>query len=165
MGALGGDGGTLMLRGPEAAYPAIDGSHAWMKEKIGKDLAARFGSRVQTRRIVENAGWAALTNPLVGLQAAAADVAQPKWDYVLVSDQQSEAEYLAGRATSYTVLIRDNTLTKPQWNVMTRDDGKAFRYRFDSDENVAKRRADHEAERCRVLTPEPGIANKISWVN
>jgi uncharacterized protein (TIGR02594 family) len=131
------NGGRLMLRAPERVYPAIDGSYDWMKKQVEDALTQKFGARVP--------------EPILSEQELKGGPLQKpaSWDYVLVSDRTTEAEAQrfdkskpisdTNRAPSYVVVVRNNLLTRPEWNVVTRDGGGGeSRFSFDPGPDQAR---------------------------
>lgn len=140
------NGGRLMLRAPETAYPAVDGSHGWMKKQIETDLTVRLGKRMSD-----------VGGPLTDDEMKNGLKPLANWEYSIVSDRQTDAEAQAGRAPTYQILIRDNRLTNPKWDVVKAGDGRAMRYGFDPGPDQAKSSANFEAERQRILQAQEGM--------
>jgi hypothetical protein len=134
------NGGKLMLRAPETAYPAINGTHDWMKTQLETDLSTQLGARFENE-----AGAAA------------------NWDYNVVSDRRTESEAQAGRPPSYVVVVTDRRTGKS--DVVRREDGTEMRYAWDAGPEQEKARIDFAAERQRVLNPPKGIARNMPGIN
>lgn len=86
------NGGRLMQRAPETAYPAVGGSHEWIRAQLEADIAQRLGPRVQF--------------------SAAADARVKAWDALLVADRISEGEAQAGKPVSYQVVVTNHLTGK-----------------------------------------------------
>lgn len=121
----GVNGGKLMLRAPEQNYPAVNGSHDWMREQIEKELTARFGERESIDR-----GRGTMT---------------PNWSYTLVTDRTTESEATAPgqvmsefdrrphrRPVSYEVVVTNHKTGKS--DVVRDENQRPMRFRFDPSE-------------------------------
>lgn len=122
------NGGRLMLRAPETVYPAIGGSHDWMKEQIEADLKDFLGARDPTfveRNISGKLPPHTFTN----------------YDYALRADRRTESEALrydkskpvsnTNKPPSYVVLVRDHRKERAEWEVVTTEQGSERRFGFD----------------------------------
>lgn len=109
-GASGVNGGRLMLNAPERHYPAIDGSHAWMRTELEAGLAKQIGK------------------PMVDVEPDVGGFAQ-NWTYELVADRTTQSEVQNGQAPSYQVVVtqdgRANVLPqRARWNTQAVEEAR-----------------------------------------
>lgn len=134
------NGGKLMLRAPETVYPAIDGSHDWMKQQIERDLTDRFGPRVGPRDASEQAEVMLLPGR----------VPRENWSYSIVPDRRTETEAVSGQPASYMIVVTNHRTGKT--DVVRGEDERPLRYRWDAGPDIEARRALFDAERRRVFS-------------
>lgn len=143
----GVNGGRLMLRAPEQNYPAVNGSHDWMRAQIEKDLEAKLGPRYAGRALDEALG-----------------TGYASWSYTLVADRTTEAEATSpGRLlsefdrrpykppVSYLVVVTDHKTGRSD---IARDGERPMRYRFDPAASQEKARARFGVLREQAMTQE-----------
>lgn len=122
-------GNQVMKNPPERSYPAIGGSHDWIRDDLTKWVTGKVGKQY---------GEAART-----LEAGFAGVAPDRnWNIEgLISDGQTQAEISAGRPPSYQVAIKkaDGTLSIIQ-----------SRIAFDPSDHIAEHGAQLEQRRQAV---------------
>lgn len=144
------NGDRLMLRAPETVYPAIEGSHDWLKVQIEAALTEKFGAREITDFILTDEEIKGA--PLKKLAS---------WEYALRADRRTETEAQrydktkpaseTNRAPGYIVLVRDNKKSRPEWDVVTSEQGAEMRFRFDPAAPKAEADARFGARRERAL--------------
>lgn len=135
------NGGRLMRRPMEKHYPAIEGSHDWMLQDVEDTIRA---------------------NGLLVPGPPQGPGARPRGegrmpDYVLLSDQKTDADIAAGRPPSYVLMVTD---ANGAWKVPEQN-GRETRMRWDPETAVesdrTRRRAAEdsrmEADRLRALPP------------
>lgn len=135
--------GQLMLRPPEAYYPAVGGSHAWMKAQIEDELTARFGPRTGTDTDTGSFGGA-------------------NWNYVIVPDRITDAEAQRGERPSYRVVVTDNRTGRA--DLVRGDDGKPLRFRWDSgpvDRYAQDALERFQRERSFILSQQDDLAMPV----
>lgn len=89
-GTSGLNGGRLMLNAPERFYPAIDGSHAWMRAELDAGLAKQVGK------------------PMVEADPNVPGSTMENWTYELIADRTTQAEVAQGQMPSYQVVVTEN---------------------------------------------------------
>jgi hypothetical protein len=107
------NGGRLMLNAPEtirsangnAIYPSVGGSYDWMKKQLEADIATQVGKPMFGPQPggVTQAALAAAQLPLAGRP----QLRERNWNYVLISDRQTQAEAQQGLPASYLVMVTD----------------------------------------------------------
>jgi GH24 family phage-related lysozyme (muramidase) len=118
-------GGAIMEHPPEASYPLVDDSHAWLKAQADEKIVSRM---------LEFTGDTERYAPVIrGFKV------QPVIDYRLVADPTTEADIRQGRPPSYQVVIQRDG----QYEVMP------GRLSFDPAQAQEAARARFEAERGR----------------
>lgn len=130
--------GRLMLNAPEATYPQINGSHAWMKGQIESELEKKLGPRYERTPMA-----------LVGPNPLGSAV--PVWDYSIVPDRQTAADIIANKPASYMVMVRNNRTHKigPVWE----ENGLPMRFTWDIGPYRDVVRKNFADERQRVFNP------------
>jgi muramidase (phage lysozyme) len=102
-------GGRIMKNRPEDFYPAINGSHEWMRGGLEADLEGAFGPRETT------------VNTALGPQTSY------NWTVkAMVPDKQTEAEIAAHRPPSYQVIVTRNGMDEAYRDPKTGNNRIAF---------------------------------------
>jgi hypothetical protein len=153
--------GRLTLYALETIYPAVNGSHEWMREALECDIAARVSKPADP---IAAATRAILTAPLEGTIAtggALVDAISGKaredvpLDYAIVADATTEKEIAAGQPPSYQVIksvdgIWD-ILGTGSWATVPGAGGKPLRYRWDIEGQQEKARDRFARQRSRIF--------------
>ena len=133
------NGGELMKFAPEksAAYPTVNGSHAWLEKQIDNDV----------RTAVANMGGLAFNVEGPGDLQDPAWVEQPGARGILraprrlVADARTESEFSSGQRPSYQVIVQaPNGMFVP----LTNAQGQPLRFVGDPDAAVAENTAEVE---------------------
>jgi hypothetical protein len=122
------NGGRMTVRPPERYYPAVRGSHDWMRDQLESDLRQALGIPVA-------AGPSFRTNELDTYLPEGGAAPVPR--YGLVADATTEADIAAGRPPSYAVWVSDRN---GQLKVIE-SNGKARRFAWDREGAVEEGRA------------------------
>ena len=77
--------GQIMRRPPERYHKPIDGSHAWMRDALQKDIAAIIGDSAMDDPVGERFSWEAR----------------------IIPDARTESDIASGRPPSYMVAVTD----------------------------------------------------------
>lgn len=137
-GVSGLNGGRLMLNAPERHYPAVDGSHDWMKAELEAGLAQQVGK------------------PMIEPDPNVPGGTMQNWTYELVADRTTQSEVAQGLLPSYAVLVTkdgrgDLMPRRVRWSTdavtQAEDRWKAERERQESVRRMYQRNDEAAAER------------------
>jgi hypothetical protein len=126
-------GGQIMQNAPDKYYPKFGGSHEWLAKDIEDSLAKHLGDRYSLVRV---RGRNDPPNKLGN-----------NWDYTIVPDAQTQAEFNAGLPPSYNVVVRK--VNDSEWSAF-QINGTPQRWRPDM--ATAQVRAEENMNNARAAT-------------
>lgn len=129
------NGGRLTLHAPETVYPAVNGSHGWMKEQITRDLRS-LGLNLSTMRSTPVRDALDLIKPV-----------EPN-EFVVVADRMTESDIASGKPASYLVMMRSAAGTV---DMVRGPDNRPLRYWWEGGPEAAKAREEFQRQRKSVF--------------